>query len=371
MLFAANAGAKRGFMLNPSQKPIALDLFCGSGAVSLGLKRAGFRVVGAVDFDPGACQTYRSNHPEVRLIQEDIRKVKANQFADVITDKLDLLVVCAPCQPFSSQNRHKHDDDGRRGLVEQSKKFIRFYKPSLVFLENVPGLAATKNFENYRRWLTKNGYQVSEPIKVDAANLGVAQRRCRIILIAAKGVPLAMAVDLCQRRKVTVQKMIGGLPVPPVGRASAGKDPLHYARKHSELNIERLSYIPADGGSRDSLPPHLQLACHSKAGKKGAFSDTYGRMRWAGVAPTLTTGCTDFTRGRYAHPVQNRAITLREAARLQSFPDSYVFHGNASQIAMQIGNAVPPAMMRTIARSLMAALRHNKFSHHSKPDVFN
>ncbi|WP_312481596.1 DNA cytosine methyltransferase [Stutzerimonas nitrititolerans] len=347
-------------MAKRSKKPIALDLFCGSGAVSLGLKQAGFDVVGAIDFDVGACRTYRANHPEVRLLQKDIRLADPNDFADLIPDELDLLVICAPCQPFSSQNRHKSKEDARNNLVEESKKFIERFSPSLVFLENVPGLASTDIFGGFTTWLReKAGYDVAEPIRVDAAELGVPQRRTRMILVAARGVSLTEATKITRANKRTVSQTIGDLPVPPVGRSAAGADGLHYARKHSPLNIERLRHIPADGGGRESLPPHLQLACHRNA-KRSSFSDTYGRMKLGDVAPTLTTGCTDITRGRFAHPVQNRAITLREAARLQSFPDEYIFWGNASQVATQIGNAVPPEMMRTIARSLKAALRRGK-----------
>lgn len=346
-------------MAKRSQKPIALDLFCGSGAVSLGLKQAGFNVIGAVDFDAGACRTYRANHDKVRLLEKDIRQVDPEEFADLIPGKLDLLVVCAPCQPFSSQNRHKSKDDSRNNLVEESQKFIKRFSPSLVFLENVPGLASTDIFDGFTAWLRTEGYDVAEPMRVDASELGVPQRRTRMILVAAKGVSLEKATNIARTSKRTVGQVLRDLPVPPVGRESAGADPLHYARKHSPLNIERLRHIPVDGGGRESLPPHLQLACHKNSTKKGSFSDTYGRMAWNGIAPTLTTGCTDITRGRYAHPEQNRAITLREAARLQSFPDDYVFHGNASQVATQIGNAVPPEMMRTIASSLKAALRPN------------
>ncbi|WXF88533.1 DNA cytosine methyltransferase [Pseudomonas syringae pv. atrofaciens] len=343
-------------MVQSPQKPIALDLFCGSGAVSLGLRQAGFEVVGAVDYEAGACRTYRANHPSVRLLEQDIRQVDPDQFADLIPGKLDLLVVCAPCQPFSSQNRHKSDADSRNDLVAESKKFIIRFNPSLVFLENVPGLASTDIFDEFTSWLRDEaGYDVADPMRVDAAELGVPQRRSRMILVAAKGASLQKAITIARTSRMTVGHVIRDLPEPPIGRTAAEADPLHYARKHSPLNIERLRHIPIDGGGRESLPLHLQLACHRNA-KKSAFSDTYGRMSWSDVAPTLTTGCTDITRGRFAHPVQNRAITLREAARLQSFPDEYVFFGNASQVAMQIGNAVPPKMMYTIACSLKAAL---------------
>lgn len=347
-------------MSQTPRKPIALDLFCGSGAVSLGLKNAGFDVVGAVDFDPGACRTYRANHAETRLIESDIREVGPESFSDLIPGKLDLLVICAPCQPFSSQNRHKSGNDSRNNLVAESKKFITLFKPSIVFLENVPGLAASDTFENFTSWLRdKCGYDVAEPMRVDAADLGVPQRRTRMILIATKGISLAKATDIQFVKRTTVSDAIRGLESPPVGRAECGSDPLHFARRHSPLNIERLQNIPIDGGGRESLPFFLQLACHKNA-RKGSFSDTYGRMKWDEVAPTLTTGCTDITRGRFAHPEENRAITLREAARLQSFPDDYIFHGNSAQVATQIGNAVPPKMMRNIAGSLMTALRESK-----------
>ncbi|CAI0819078.1 Modification methylase HaeIII [Serratia entomophila] len=342
-------------MAHSLRKPIALDLFCGSGAVSLGLRQAGFNVVGAVDFDVGACHTYRANHPTVRLLEKDIRDVDPDDFEDLIQGALDLLVVCAPCQPFSSQNQYKRKDDSRRNLVGESKRFIERFNPSLVFLENVPGLASTEIFDEFRGWLKQVGYNVAEPMRVDAADLGVPQRRTRMILVAAKGVSLVNAIDIAYQDKKTVAEAIQDLTVPPVGREAAGADPLHYARKHSVINIERLKHTPIDGGGRDSHPPHLQLTCHINT-KNTSFSDSYGRMRWADVAPTLTTGCTDITKGRYAHPVQHRAITLREAARLQSFPDDYVFWGNSSQIATQIGNAVPPAMMKTIALSLKKAL---------------
>ncbi|NWE14664.1 DNA cytosine methyltransferase [Pseudomonas yamanorum] len=343
-------------MVNGPAKPTALDLFSGSGAVTLGLKQAGFRVVGAVDLNPGACKTYRANHPEVKLIEKDIRSMSPEDFSDAISEKLDLLVICAPCQPFSSQNRRRNKDDARNDLVKASMPFITRFKPTIVFLENVPGLESSDVFGGFTNWLEKKaGYTVSKAMRIDAAELGVPQRRTRMILIAVKGISLDKALDIVRHKKETVWSTIGDLPEPSVGRPLDGSDSLHFSRKHSPLNIKRLEHIPKDGGSRSSLPPELQLACHRDK-KKSSFSDTYGRMSWQDVSPTLTTGCTDITRGRFAHPVQNRAITLREAARLQTFPDSYVFNGNSAQVSTQIGNAVPPKMMAVIAESLKKAL---------------
>ena len=339
-----------------NRKPTAIDLFCGSGAVTLGLKQAGFQVVGAVDLAPKACLTYKENHPEVNLIEEDIVNLDPNCFDCVVKDGLDLLVVCAPCQPFSSQNRKKSSEDPRRDLVSESLKFIDRFEPEIVFLENVPGLAATSIFSSYTQELQSRGYHVSAPIKLDASLLGVAQRRYRMVLLASKRIDVPVLSVFSEQPKKTVRDLISDLPVPPIGKTSSLTDVLHFSRKHTELNLRRLSHIPKNGGSRYSLPIELQLKCHQNK-KMGSFSDVYGRMKWDDVAPTLTTGCTDITRGRFAHPEQNRGMTLREAARLQSFPDSYIFIGNAGQIATQIGNAVPPAMMKTIATTLITALK--------------
>lgn len=342
-------------MTTEKRKPTAIDLFCGSGAVTLGLKQAGFQVVGAVDLAPKACATYKANHPEVNLIEEDIVNLDPSCFDNVVHYGLDLLVVCAPCQPFSSQNRKRSIKDPRRDLVSESLKFIDKFEPEIVFLENVPGLAATGIFSSYTQELQTRGYNVSTPMKLDASKLGVAQRRYRMVLLASKNIDVSSFSIFPEQPQITVRDLISDLPAPPIGKASSLTDVLHFSRKHTELNLRRLSHIPKNGGSRSALPVELQLKCHQNK-KVGSFSDVYGRMKWDDVAPTLTTGCTDITRGRFAHPEQDRGMTLREAARLQSFPDSYIFLGNAGQIATQIGNAVPPAMMKTIAATLITAL---------------
>jgi DNA (cytosine-5)-methyltransferase 1 len=155
----------------------------------------------------------------------------------------------------------------------------------------------------------------------------------------------------------TVRQAIGDLPALQAGERSVS-DPLHFARDHQPIVLERLRHIQQDGGSRADLPSHLQLRCHKD--RVSSFSDVYGRMKWDGVAPTLTTGCTDVTRGRFAHPQQDRAITLREAALLQTFPDNYRFHGNASEIARQIGNAVPVKMVEAILPTLKTLIGQMK-----------
>lgn len=346
---------------NVLRKPQAIDLFAGSGAVSRGLRDAGFNVVGALDFDPKACATYEMNHEGVKLIRRDIRKVPAKTFAQ-FKGEIDLLIVCAPCQPFSNRNRNRITKDERVDLVLRSLKFIRALKPSFVLFENVPGLEKNKVFEKLCKELVRAGYHLKEPQKVDAADLGVPQRRVRMVLCAALKAEWLDGVFNGQvSQRVSVREAIGDL-LEPSFKSDNLEDPLHYKRRHSDLNLERLRHVPKNGGSRISLPDHLVLACHKEL-SENQYPDCYGRMSWDQEAPTLTTGCTDFTRGRYVHPEQDRAITLREAARLQSFPDDYKFNGNASEIATQIGNAVPPRMMQVIAERIKAVLENAKIRH--------
>jgi DNA (cytosine-5)-methyltransferase 1 len=346
--------------MNSGHKLTAIDLYSGSGAVTQGLKDAGFKVLAAVDFDKIACKTYRANHPRVVLVETDITELTAISLAEVasIPDSIDLLVVCAPCQPFSSQNKKK-ENDPRARLILESTRFISAFSPAMVFFENVPGLANSPLVEELRGDLKNIGYQLSDPMIHNAADFGVPQRRARCLMVAAKAshaiAAFSDANSGMRKTRKTVRDAIGKLPELSHGEADP-KDSLHFAANHSILAIERLKHIPADGGSRRSLPAHLILKCHTDPHK---FPDVYGRLKWDDVAPTLTTGCTDVTKGRFAHPVANRALSLREAALLQTFPTRYKFVGNKTQIARQIGNAVPVRMMKHLAKSLRKVLEQN------------
>lgn len=337
----------------------AIDLYCGSGAVTQGLTAEGISVIAAVDNDVIACQTYRLNHPEVHLCEDDIRNVDPVSLREQINyaGDIDLLVVCAPCQPFSSQNRKRGaNDDDRTTLVLECLKFAKEFDPKAIFFENVPGIAILGPLNTLRQSLLELGYLLSEPRTLNAADCGVPQRRERCIMIAAKtqeGIA-TFYQSITQQPRVTVRQAIGGLRQLNAGERDSS-DPLHFARNHQRIVLQRLAWIPDDGGSRHSLPAELELECHR--GRKNDFPDVYGRMRWDDVAPTLTTGCTDVTKGRFAHPRDNRAITLREAALLQSFPPHYRFHGNSGQIARQIGNAVPVNMIRSLVPPLRQLLQ--------------
>lgn len=341
-----------------ARKITAIDIYCGSGAVTEGLKTEGISVLAAIDNDPIACETFRLNHPEVHLVESDIRKLIPTKLRKLIgyDRRLDLLVVCAPCQPFSSQNRKRSADDPRADLVLESLKLVKEFTPEVVFFENVPGIAISGPLHSLRRKLAKLGYVLGDPRTLNAADCGVPQRRERCIMIAARNQKAIGTFYRSIRNQptVTVRQTIGGLKQLCSGEHDPD-DQLHFARKHHPIVLQRMDHIPQDGGSRSSLPPELELECHK--GRKNDFPDVYGRMKWDDVAPTLTTGCTDVTKGRFAHPRDNRAITLREAALLQSFPLHYRFFGNSGQIARQIGNAVPVKMIQTLAPSLKRCLQ--------------
>ena len=337
------------------EKCTAIDLYCGSGAVTEGLKKEGIRVLAAVDNDPVACNTYRINHPEVNLVEGDIRRVDASALCKPA--HIDLLIVCAPCQPFSSQNRRKDQADPRADLVLESLRFIHCLQPKIVFFENVPGITLSGKSKLLKERLEQQGYFHSGPKSLNAADFGVPQRRIRSIMVASRNqeVTEQFYQYLQQSDKISVRDTIQGLRSLSAGERDP-YDSMHFARKHSEIALKRLLYIEKDGGSRFSIPYDLQLECHKNT---KAYPDVYGRMKWDDVAPTLTTGCTDITRGRFAHPEDDRAISLREAALLQTFPKEYRFFGNSGQIARQIGNAVPVNMVRSFAMSIKNCLIHH------------
>lgn len=316
-------------------------------------------MIAALDNDPVACQTYRLNHPQVNLIEEDIRTVDPRVHEAFVGAKdIDILIVCAPCQPFSSQNRNRGESDLRADLLLESIKFAEALRPACIMFENVPGVAGNGNrklLESLKVGLFHAGYTLSEPRRIDAAQLGVPQRRLRCVMVATKNSSgVAIFRDaVFSARPTTVRQVIGHLPALTSGERS--EDELHFARTHSEIVLKRLAHIPKNGGSRSALPPELELDCHR--GKPKSFSDVYGRMNWDDVAPTLTTGCADLTKGRFAHPEQDRAVSLREASLLQTFPVGYRFSGNASEIARQIGNAVPVAMVTSMLPTILQIIR--------------
>jgi DNA (cytosine-5)-methyltransferase 1 len=327
----------------------AIDLFSGCGGLSIGLKRAGFRVLAAIESDRLAAETYLRNSRNTHVLQADIRRVSPTHLMKLCNLKrgeLGLLAGCPPCQGFSTLrtlNGRDDIDEPMNDLVLQFRRFVRALLPKTVMMENVPGLAQDTRLESFCRSLVKLGYFVKFDV-LDAADYGVPQRRRRMILIASR----LGTVDFAPKRKVpaTVRDAIGSLSAP-----GSLDDALH-VRTQRAARIEALiRKIPRDGGSRAALGKNGQLACHKRT---NGFRDVYGRMAWDRPAPTITGGCINPSKGRFLHPVAHRAITLREAALLQDFPKHYRFplSSGTYAVAQMIGNAFPPAFAACHARRL-------------------
>ncbi|NDY41593.1 DNA cytosine methyltransferase [Dissulfurirhabdus thermomarina] len=352
-----NVNGKRGRSPRTCGKPTAVDLFCGCGGLTVGLKRAGFQVVGAVDIDPLSVKTYTANHPEVRVRRKDIRELEPSELLEEIgleVGQLDLLAGCPPCQGFSTirtMNGRVRVKDPRNELVLEFQRFVEALRPRAVMMENVPGLADDERFASFQRKMRELGYFGHHRI-LNAAEYGVPQRRRRLIYLAGLGVEIPFGRK--SRKMKKVKDAIGGLP-----KAGESGDPVHdMPERRSPKVMALIRRIPKDGGSRTDLPEEFQLDCHKRC---NGFKDVYGRMAWNDVAPTITSGCFNPSKGRFLHPEEDRAITMREAALLQGFPRRYKFPttDNKSAVALMIGNALPPPFIAAHARSILRVLRDN------------
>lgn len=333
----------------------AIDLFSGCGGLSLGLSNAGFRILAAVEIDSKAASTYRKNHPDTVLIENDIKCVSANELLKACglneSSNLDLLAGCPPCQGFSRIKRKNKSDtnDLRNDLVFEYVRIVKALKPKTILLENVPGLMKDDRFTIVIDELKMLGYYSDWAI-LDAADFGVPQRRKRLIMIASRMSKIYLPKG--QNSKKTVRDCISDLDSP-----STTSDELHKMYLQNTPRIKALiAKVPQDGGSRTAWDNNDQLACHKNF---RGFKDVYGRMKWDDVAPTLTGGCINPSKGRFLHPSQNRAITLREAALLQSFPLKYYFSTKMGlgTIARMIGDSVPPVFGAVHARHLIDHLK--------------
>lgn len=351
--------AKNKATPSAKQPPTAIDLFSGCGGLTLGLKQAGFNVVGAVEIDKQAAETFEANHPDVLLKICDIRNLSARGLRHELKlhlGQLDLLAGCPPCQGFSllrTRNGANRNRDGRNNLVREMLRFTRAFRPKTIMMENVPGLIRHKPFFDLCDALRRLGYEITFDVK-DAASYGVPQRRRRLIMLAGRGFEIGFPEGAKTIR--TVRDAIAGLP-----KAGFSNDTLHDfpELRRSDKVAALIRDIPKNGGSRGDLPRSRQLACHTRS---DGFKDIYGRMAWDKVAPTITGGCFNPSKGRFLHPEENRAITLREAALLQGFPRSYFFDVKTGKqrIALMIGNALPPEFIRRHALAIMDELKSRR-----------
>ena len=351
----------------------AIDLFCGAGGLSTGLKKSGFRLCLGVDIDEKALKTYKCNLKRTKVLKEDIKKVTGEKITELTgINRRDnfLLAGCPPCQGFSSLGKRDANDE-KNELVYEYIRIINELEPSFILMENVPGMSTGVGKEIFKQVVKelKENYHV-EYATLNAADFGVPQIRKRLVLHGIRNdVYDNLGLDKEKqkllpkpthskekkkgyRKWVTVRKAIFDLPILGAGESyDDGIIKNHKARSLSETNIERLREIRLHGGDREMISEELQLECHKK--ENVSYTDTYGIIDPDKPAPTITSGCTIISKGRYCHPTQNRGLSIREAARLQSFDDKFEFQGNMGEMSLQIGNAVPPKLAQASGKVII------------------
>lgn len=339
----------------PSKKTV-IDLFSGAGGLSLGLSSAGFEIRAAVELDATSAASYSLNHRRTPVIRADIRRLTGPDLlkvAGVKRGELGLLTGCPPCQGFSAlrtKRRTSAEPDPRNDLVFEFLRLIRSIRPRSVLMENVPGLADDFRFSMFLSALSQTGYEFDYKI-LDAQNFGVPQRRKRLVLIALRDAQIPRDWFRGTGHTVTVRQAIGQLPKP-----GCSGDLLHDLPERRQKSImDRIRATPKNGGGQRDVADELRCVCHKRS---DGYSDVYGRMEWDSISPTITSGCHNPSKGRFLHPEEDRAITLREAALLQTFPDSYRFDLSRGKehVAKQIGNAFPPRLISPIAHHLAESI---------------
>lgn len=332
-----------------------VDLFCGAGGLTHGLQKAGLDVVAGIDLE-GECRFPYEKNNTAKFIERDITLVTKEDLSSLYAGAdIKVLAGCAPCQPFSkyTQGRDKKNDK-KWPLLYEFERLISETEPEIVTMENVPDVTKHKVYDDFYNALVSLGYQVWAG-RVDCVEYGIPQNRSRHVLLASK----LGEIKLIKRKNIslkTVRDVIGKLPPLEDGQIDPC-DSLHRASKLSSINKKRIMHsVP--GGTWKDWPEELIAACHIKSTGKG-YASVYGRMSWDKPSPTITTLCNGFGNGRFGHPEQNRAISLREAALLQTFPLSYIFYDDSSKLTMRsigkmIGNAVPVELGKVIGESILA-----------------
>lgn len=336
-----------------------IDSFCGAGGLGLGLQRAGFKILLSFDIDQKCIDTINTNtsyfhHPAEVADIANMLNGKVLEKCNLKRGELFLLAGGPPCQGFSIQRRGD-DVDERNDLVLKYGQLINELYPCYFVMENVSGLAG-KRGKTILQQLIEDveaiGYKVHVKL-LDAEEYGVPQRRKRYIIIGERNdLGEHYEYPVASEHRITVRDTIGMLPEPPMDGTDHPSISLHRRDRLSATNLKRIQAIK-EGQGRDNLPEELLADCHKIDSSVIGYRNVYGRMAWDEVAPTITARFDSFTRGKFGHPVQDRTVSLREGALLQTFPMDFVFTGNKVDIARQIGNAVPPVMAEKIGQSII------------------
>lgn len=346
------------------QKLTCIEGFCGAGGMSLGLKQVGFDIKLAFDINEDAVKTYNNNLGG-HCLQLDASVISGKFLLDKagINSRLDLFSGGPPCQGFSKQRKGAHLlNDERNKLVLEYSRLVNELNPRAFLFENVEIFGQKRGQDLIREVKEKLFKYNIFTFFICSSDFGVAQKRGRFIMI---GIDKSENCDYPKLEKVdnelTIKDVIGNLPPPPDDYSEHCEIPNHIKCKITKLNEERFSYVPPGGGWKD-IPHDLRLKCHQNVDtNSGGWPDVYGRLEWDKQCPTITAGFDSFTRGRYGHPSQNRAITLREGAMLQGFPVDYRFYGKRDAIRLQIGNAVPPPVAKAAGTAIIKCLNKQNY----------
>lgn len=346
----------------------AIDIFAGGGGLTVGLKKAGIRVIAAVEIEDHAFATYKANHPDVNAFKQDIRTIKG-KFLRQLSPKnnIDLLAGCPPCQGFCSLTAKYRREDSRNDLVLEMARLVKEIRPRAVMMENVPGLTQKGKplFDGFVNILSALGYKITWDI-LQVADYGIPQSRRRLVLFAGRGfeIPLPPPTHFKNEGEQhlkwrSLATVIRDMPPPVTLTESYSKGGpqafnWHVVRTLSPINILRLKQAKP-GVSRAKLPRKLRPECHKD--RESGFSNVYGRASWSQVSPTITGGCTTLSKGRFGHPEENRTLSVREAALIQTFPEDYIFDTPYMDYACNIvGNALPCDFAKILAKQCRKVL---------------
>lgn len=341
-----------------------VDLFCGIGGLSYGMKSKGFKILAGFDIDWTCKYAYETNN-EAKFVYKDIKTVTKDDIKPLYSkNAIKVLAGCAPCQPFSSYAfKNKKKDPDKYDLLYEFGRLVEEVRPDIVTMENVIQILNFKEkpvLQDFIDRLDTLGYKV-EVNQVFCPDYGIPQTRKRLVLLASRMGEIKLIYPTHDKEHyVTVRETIGNLP--PISAGEIDKqDPLHRSLALTPINIRRIRATPY-GGSWHDWPDELILECHKKKGGK-TYGSVYGRMEWDKPSPTMTTQCTGLGNGRFGHPDQDRAISVREAALLQTFPISYKFFSDEESVSIAkasryIGNAVPPKLGEIVAQSVIDHIKN-------------
>jgi len=340
----------------------AVDFFCSGGGMSYGMRQAGINILAGIDFDKNCEETYKANIKDAEFIHADVFKLKESELKKKLSLKKNddnlVFIGCSPCQFWSIINTDREKSEKSKDLLKEFHRFVKYFMPGYVVVENVPGVLRREKesgLADFIKWLNANGYKVHRDIH-EVSQYGVPQHRRRFTLIANRVTNKEIEPIKKQGEKLTVREVLGernGFPKVDAGHKD-NTPFMHTVAGLKEINIKRLKLTEQNGGTRLSYADNEELAPNCHKNNKESFKDTYGRMWWDRPSPTITTKFFSISNGRFAHPEENRALSLREGAALQSFPKNYIFKTTSiANTARMIGNAVPPKYAEAIGKAII------------------